>query len=284
MIDKITSVFDNYSTKIKNPLIGTIISVWLIHNWRIPYALFNFDSDCTMQDKINFIADYFGKQELLWELVDIIGISFLVLIVTFILMMISRSITDFYYKVAEPFIVTVIDKKEIFTTEMKTKLEGRISNLSVVISERDKEITSLEASNTKLNISISKKDDEIDSLSQINKLNETKISSLNIENGALKDVVKPLEDFFKNFDLLIHQLNTEDEMLIKKYSFVNISFKIESPALAMLLLSHNLVKEQNDKVLFTEGGFDTALMSNAEYLYTDLGKLFAAYLIARPAL
>ena len=62
MIDKITSIFDNYSGKIKNPFIGTIISVWLIHNWRIPFALFNFDKECTMIDKINFIADYFGKQ------------------------------------------------------------------------------------------------------------------------------------------------------------------------------------------------------------------------------
>ena len=62
MFESLHSLVDNYKSKIKNPLIGTIISVWIIHNWRIVYAVFNFDDNCTMQDKINFIDDYFPKK------------------------------------------------------------------------------------------------------------------------------------------------------------------------------------------------------------------------------
>lgn len=145
MIDKITSLFDNYSEKIKNPFFGTIISVWLIHNWRIPYALFNFDKECSMQDKINFIADYFGKQNFWLELLNIIGYSFLVLIFSFVLMAISRALTDFYYKIVEPFIKTKIDKKEILTLATKNSLDNKIKELEDNLNGKREEITRTES-------------------------------------------------------------------------------------------------------------------------------------------
>lgn len=144
MIDKITSIFENYSTKIKNPFFGTIISVWLIHNWRIPYALFNFDKECSLTDKINFIADYFGKQYFWDEFTNIIGLSFLVLLCSFILLLISRAITDTYYKIIEPYIVTKIDKKAIFTQAEKQDLEDKILKLETALNNKREEITRAE--------------------------------------------------------------------------------------------------------------------------------------------
>ena len=140
MLDNITSLFDNYKGKIRNPFIGTIISVWLIHNWRVPFALFNFDDDCTMQDKINYIADYFGKQDFWSELGEIIFYSFLILVFTFLLMAISRVLTDTYYKIIEPFFITKIDKKSIFTEIEKTKLENRINSLTKKVEYKNDEI------------------------------------------------------------------------------------------------------------------------------------------------
>lgn len=147
MIEKITSVFDNYKGKINNPFIGTIISVWLIHNWRIPYALVTFDKECTMQDKMNFITDYFAKQNFWEELFNVIGFSFLVLIFTFILMAFSRIITDSYYKILEPFLITKIDLKAIFTQEEKAVLELKIKELETSLNSKREEVTRTESNN-----------------------------------------------------------------------------------------------------------------------------------------
>lgn len=70
-----------------------------------------------MQDKINFIADYFGKQIFWLEVIKIVAASLLVLLFTFSLMAISRGITDFYYKIVEPYIVTEIDKTQSSPTK-----------------------------------------------------------------------------------------------------------------------------------------------------------------------
>jgi len=147
MFDKITSVFESYAGKIKNPFIGTIISVWLIHNWRIPYAIFNFDKECNLQDKINFIADYFGKQNFWCEVLDVVGYSFLLLILTFVLMAISRAITDSYYKIIEPFIIRLLDKNTIFTTANKDILDKRISVLEDTLNNKREEVTRTETNN-----------------------------------------------------------------------------------------------------------------------------------------
>jgi hypothetical protein len=92
----------------------------------IVYAIFNFDKDCSMQDKINYIQGYFSQQKFGVELFHNLWVSFLVLGFTYILLAFSRALTDLYYKWLEPLIVTKIDKKAIYTTPEKMRLEGRI--------------------------------------------------------------------------------------------------------------------------------------------------------------
>jgi len=150
MTDHLLSLLDNYKSKIRNPFIGTIISVWLIRNWKVVYAIFTFDSDRTMECKINYISSYFSKISFWWELIDCFLIAFLTLIITFILLFISRSITDFYFKIAEPFIVTVIDKKAIFTLEQKDKLEKRIVTLVEKLDKQSDSLSKAEAINERL--------------------------------------------------------------------------------------------------------------------------------------
>jgi len=213
MIDKITSVFENYSTKIKNPFFGTIISVWLIHNWRIPYSLFNFDKDCTLADKINFIADYFGKQYFWNEFINIIGISFLVLLCSFILLFISRAITDTYYKIIEPYIVTKIDQKEIFKQDEKKDLEDKILKLETALNNKREEITRAEA-NTQI---IQQKRDTVQS--EYNSY----IESSGLEYKNLQERMNQLvnrtlftekiTDFYEDIIVLL----TEDEKTALKY-------------------------------------------------------------------
>jgi hypothetical protein len=130
MLELFTSLVHNYKSKIRNPLIGTIASVWIIHNWRIVYALFNFDKECTMQDRINYINDYFSKKIFFNEFVIIISIAFGVIITTFILLAISRFLTDGFYKIVEPSIINLLDKNTVFTNVDKKKLELKIDGLN----------------------------------------------------------------------------------------------------------------------------------------------------------
>ena len=139
MVEIFNSLLSNYKSKIRNPFFGTIASVWLIRNWSIVYAVFNFDKNCSMQDKINYIQNYFSNKEFGVELFHNLWVSFVVLGFTYILLAFSRALTDLYYKWLEPFIITKIDKKAIYTTPEKMRLEGRISLLDkkLVKSESD---------------------------------------------------------------------------------------------------------------------------------------------------
>lgn len=218
MIDAFTSFLDNYRSKIKNPLIGTIISVWLIHNWRIVYALFNFDKDCTMQERINFIEDYFFKKNFWLELFTVAGISFLVLLFTFLLLAISRFLTDGYYKIVEPFIMNMLDKNTIFTNADKNKLE-------ITINELNSKIDLLRNANSKLenqNVYLLNRGNEIEK-QYSDELKELSQKKLEISNSIelLQNKQIPANKVVRFFDDIINALNVE----IKKEILIYIEHK-----------------------------------------------------------
>lgn len=57
----INSFFNNIKDKLTNPFFGTLILVLLIDHWELWYSIFNFDSDCTLNDKIILIKNYSDK-------------------------------------------------------------------------------------------------------------------------------------------------------------------------------------------------------------------------------
>jgi hypothetical protein len=129
MVEIFTSLLHNYKSKIRNPFIGTLASVWIVRNWVIVYAFFSFDKDCNMSDKINYIQDYFKKKEFWEEFFINVAVAFCVLLISFLLFAISRALTDFYYKICEKWVITKVDKKAILTILEKSKLESEIEFL-----------------------------------------------------------------------------------------------------------------------------------------------------------
>jgi hypothetical protein len=203
MIEIFNSLLSNYKSKIRNPFFGTLASVWLIRNWSIVYAIFNFDKNCSMQDKINYIQDYFSHKEFSWELYHNLWVSFAVLGFTYILLAFSRAITDLYYKWLEPFIITKIDKKAIYTTPEKMRLEGRISLLDkkLIKSESDlaNHIIEIDKANKEYSNLSTDKNSEIEklkkSINEQTKLN--KISALTFHD---------LQEYFDNLNLPTSQM------------------------------------------------------------------------------
>lgn len=147
MLATFTSLIDNYKTKIRNPFIGTFASVWLIRNWVVVYAFFMFDEDCTMQDKINYISNYFSRQSFWIELGLNLLIVFGVLLLTYILYAISRALTNLYYKIVEPFIINFIDRKEVVTREEKKIMLQEIAKLTLDLESARENNSKIEARN-----------------------------------------------------------------------------------------------------------------------------------------
>lgn len=227
MLDNITSLFDNYKGKIRNPFIGTIISVWLIHNWRIPFALFNFDDDCTMQDKINYIADYFGKQDFWSELGEIIFYSFLILVFTFLLMAISRFLTDSYYIIIEKTLITFIDKNAVYSKEDKILLDERILELENLLNSKREEITRTETNNSYMKINRDKIQSDFDSYV---KSKTEELQHLQRKMDELVSKYKLSEKVINLYDDLIVTLSPEEKNAIqyvvnqhKNYNGITIS-------------------------------------------------------------
>lgn len=218
MTESFTSFIDTYKSKIKNPLIGTMISVWIFHNWKIVYSLFNFDKDCTMQDKINYIQNYFSKKEYFEEIWTITWIAFIVIILTFSLLAISRGITDGYYKIIEPWIKSKIDKHENFTQDERIKLMSKIESLNLSLDTKRSEMSRVESENHNLTL-------KIDALK---KRNDTLLTNSNdkIENLKKEISLNTEKNIYANkvvtfFDDIINALNPE----IKKEIIIYIEHK-----------------------------------------------------------
>lgn len=54
-MDAINSFFSNIKDKLTNPFFGTLIIVLIFQHWELWFAVFNFDEDCTLTDRLYFM-------------------------------------------------------------------------------------------------------------------------------------------------------------------------------------------------------------------------------------
>lgn len=57
-MDILNDIRDVFKDRFKGAFGGTFILVWLVMNWEFVYMLFNFDTDCTYNDKLYEINEY----------------------------------------------------------------------------------------------------------------------------------------------------------------------------------------------------------------------------------
>jgi hypothetical protein len=98
----IDSLKINFVQKATNPFFGILITIWLIKNWLLFYTLLNFDDKTDLQYKVNFIINYFAINPFYAILFKCIGLAFVTLIASFILLNITRLIVNFFDKVVTP--------------------------------------------------------------------------------------------------------------------------------------------------------------------------------------
>lgn len=108
--DTFNSFFDNIKERTTNPFLGTLIVVWLIHNWSLVYSLLYFDSALTLEKRLAYIKLHFAKITFTSNLFDVVLITLAVLVATYALLSFSRLLTEFYDNVIVPFIIKLVSK------------------------------------------------------------------------------------------------------------------------------------------------------------------------------
>ena len=202
------SLIGNFEKKTRNPFFGTLALVVLYKNWKLIYSIFNFDDGLNRSEKIFVIIDYLPKGFLDWigKLSGSIGIALLIIIVGYTLVNLTRLITNTYENWLTPWIYE-ITKGKIYTEsqyenisvklraseqreselwkqnsdliEDRQGYEKRISELEIVLEERDTLMGDLEANKGE--------SDRVKSL-------EVERDQLREDRGKLSGEVKRLEE------------------------------------------------------------------------------------------
>lgn len=91
-MEVINSFFSNIKDKLTNPFFGTLIIVLLIHHWQLWYAVFNFDQDCTLNDKISFIKNYSIVNLTFWKITYDIAQAIFLMLLGYLIIIGTRSL------------------------------------------------------------------------------------------------------------------------------------------------------------------------------------------------
>tara|TARA_R110002072_G_scaffold302379_2_gene484974 strand:- start:2985 stop:3761 length:777 start_codon:yes stop_codon:yes gene_type:complete len=174
--DFLISFRDNFKEKTRNPFLGTYLIVWIIRNWELIYTIFNFDENYKLKDKIEFIKTYYSEQSFIGNLLTTVLWAFGLLIFTYMLLAISRLITNFSEKRITPWIYKITDSKSIVLKETYEKLRIENNNLETKL---DKE----RENKKRIMLEISELEKTIDNMnSNSNQENENLEQSINLDN------------------------------------------------------------------------------------------------------
>lgn len=178
--DFLISFKDNVKYKTSNPFFGTLILVWIIHNWEFIYSIFNFDSGTSLIDKVAFLKLFLDGKPFLTNLSICLILTFIALIVSYILLNLSRLITNFFEKIVTPWIYKISDKSSIVLKSQYDLL--KLNNDDLLIKfEKERE------SKVKLQAEIERLESKID---------KKTLDNLTIDGGGASDQNNLDEDSF----------------------------------------------------------------------------------------
>lgn len=218
MIQIFNSVAESIKDRTRNPFFATLISVWLVRNWELVYTLFNFDKDCTLIDKTNFIRDYYHPKSFWEELIINISISMGLMILAYCLIIITRVIVNIVEHRITPYlndktVSGLAVKRTLYEQVKKERLELQ-NDLDIAY----KKLVETEVSNSKYR-------------SENSGFRNEKIKNEN----EIKTLEREVNDLEKTKDELITQVNTLDKHLTKS---TNINEELQDKIVLRDFLNH----------------------------------------------
>ena len=245
----IDSVINNFKDKIKNPFLGTYIFVWLIRNWDLAFTLFNFDKGISLEKKIETINTYFIENSFISGVFINIALTFLVLVITYVLLNISRGIVNMFEKQLKPWVYEKTDKSSIVLKEDFEILKNERDNLLLRISEeRD--------SKSRIEIELKKFQDKI----EVNNLKKSE-STLTFDESELNKQLETLHRDFLDKNLIIDYKRIILD--IKKRKAYNSNDESVNPFIEESLIEYDNTIQNTGVVI---------------YKLTDLGLKFSNYI------
>lgn len=246
------SLKDNVKQKTTNPFFGTLIIVWIIHNWKLIFTFFNFENGETLKAKIEFISNYLEPRPFVSNIGVCILITFVVLIGTYFFLNLSRLIVNTFEKRLTPWVYKITDNKSIVLKSRYEKLEKERDLLSQKLDlEREaklrlqNEISGLEE---KLKMLIVKPIENIDPEKKI------KEESENLDNRIFQ-IINDIEknNYSHLFENIIDDINNSEYIPFLKFQNVLNYFM----RIGIIELDKNA---KND-------------IESKKYIFTDFGKI-----------
>lgn len=212
----LVSFKDNLKSKTTNPFFGTLIVVWLFHNYQFVYTIFTFEKSKLPGSRLNYISSLLEPDKFLPNLAWCIGYAVIVLIATYILLNFSRLIVYLFDKKLTPWIKKITDSKSIVDKE---KYDQEVKEKDRLQSRFDQE----HEARLKLLTDYEKLDEKYKNLLETNNILSEKLTE---EEGKGKkqstvDELKPMsEKASALFDKFKPYLN--DKKIVKQFKEVSI--------------------------------------------------------------
>lgn len=160
--DLIMSFKDNVDQRAKNPFLGTFLMVWIIRNWELVYTLFNFDDEHKLDFKVQFIKKYYENFSFWSNFLGNTWWSLSILILSYLLLNISRLVVNFSEKKIKPQVYKITDKTSIVTKEeldivrnSRNEIQNRLNDERDSKANLESRLKNLESTNSDLSQTIS---------------------------------------------------------------------------------------------------------------------------------
>ena len=118
---------DNIKDRVTNPFLGTYALVWIVHNWRLVYSFFYFDSKYTLEQRLTFFQKYWTDNNFYLNLIIVALFTVAVLIITYFFLGLSRFLSNYFENVIIPFVYS-LSKGKTVTAEVYQEALKRIES------------------------------------------------------------------------------------------------------------------------------------------------------------
>lgn len=238
-MEVINSFFSNIKDKLTNPFFGTLILVLVLHHWELWYAVINFDSDCTLDDKLIFIKNYSSNnltlKAFIWDILQ----SILYMFLGYLIVVATRSLVLWVEFWLMPNITGKIINKNVV----------RKSEYDNVVNEREQYFDQYEEQRKNVRLFSKTIDEQTEQIKQKDKdllLQSDNISNTIKELNLTKQKLEKLRKENEDIVAIKKQLQSSLDQLQKQYNF-----KFEKSE----KYEHLFFDEENEKFYLSQENF-----------------------------
>jgi len=238
-VQALKEVFINQKEKMRNPILGTAIALWMIHKWELFYTTFTFDKGTNLTSRVTTIKNFFKDDSFLLEALIYLSIAIGILIATYIFKYLGYLIRELFDGNIKAGLDKILHKtRKFYTKEEFEEIqkdrdhytdkydEERTKRLQLEndFERREKELIDYKSENEefkpqyeKLNVSNAQLIKEIDSLKV--SLNEEKREGISINaNNQITSLTTEIKDLKEKLNQLKNTANTKPKFSPKELS------------------------------------------------------------------